>query len=232
MSLSVEESAQRRDRAVEAFNHHEQREDGGRVANSLADGLTQLREAFFKRVHDDVEKFYGMDSMLAALPSADTEDRVRGEIEIFQIVETATVATTRHYVHEDSSQRWFLDWLLELRLGETAQGDGVQQRIAHYLSKPPEKRGRSFLRAVDRQCPEASRAPLIIYRLYPLAIAVATSIAFSDSFGAAEVRNSQIKLLPEIADCQECHGRPIENGESCTVCGNPLWTYKWLTAAS
>src|SRR5690606_506332 len=50
--------------AAEKFNRQSGRVDGAAVAQSLDAGLNVLRDAFYARVHDDVEKLVGMDSML------------------------------------------------------------------------------------------------------------------------------------------------------------------------
>jgi hypothetical protein len=85
-----------------------------------------------------------------------------------------------------------------------------------------------FSSALERALPEARKAPLVIYRLYPRAVRIATAIAFGDALRAQEIRSEQISFLPIIADCHHCHGAPLENGESCVDCGNPLWKIKWL----
>jgi hypothetical protein len=47
---------------------------------------------------------------------------------------------------------------------------------------------------------------------------------------AQAARERQKQMLSVITDCNRCRGRLLENGEKCANCGNPLWTYKWLTA--
>ena len=75
------------------------------------------------------------------------------------------------------------------------------------------------------------QAPLVIYRLLPLGVRIIVAVAFGDHLRAGETRNEQTALLPVIADCHECHGRPLDNGERCHRCSNPLWGFDWLTAA-
>jgi hypothetical protein len=72
----------------------------------------------------------------------------------------------------------------------------------------------------------------VLYRLFPLAAGIVTATAFVDAGAAAELRESQTSWLPSIADCGECRGRVLENGEQCAVCNNPLWNYEWLNAPS
>ena len=56
------------------------------------------------------------------------------------------------------------------------------------------------------------------------------AIAFGDHVTAQDARRQQKLLLSSIGDCNECHGRLMENGEKCVQCGNPFWKYAWLTA--
>ena len=68
------------------------------------------------------------------------------------------------------------------------------------------------------------RGPLGPYRL-------AVAVAFNDPLRAAELRSEQVNLLPAIEDCLHCHGRPLETGDVCSECGNPLWNLDWLLSA-
>ena len=87
-----------------------------------------------------------------------------------------------------------------------------------------------FSRNLENVFPEARLAPLILYRLFPLSVRIVTAVAFGHHLDAAELRNRQAFWLPAITDCHDCHGRPLDNGDECVVCGNPLWTYQWLCA--
>ena len=40
--------------------------DAGEIVDSLSAGLTHLRDLLLLRVHEDVERFFGVDSMVAA----------------------------------------------------------------------------------------------------------------------------------------------------------------------
>ena len=97
-------------------------------------------------------------------------------------------------------------------------------------ASPDDAAAELFLACLQRFFPESGHAPLIIYRLFPLAISVATAIAFGQLARAEETRKGQIAWLPGIADCPACHGRLLENGEKCQQCGNPFWKTEWLTA--
>ena len=103
--------------------------------------------------------------------------------------------------------------------------------MSEYLKSSPADRRLIFTNVLVKTLREAGRAPLVLFRLYPLSVSIAISVAFGDQLEASEIRNRQISTLPAIADCHECHGRPLDNGEICSLCGNPVWSYKWLTAA-
>ncbi|MCC6124903.1 MAG: hypothetical protein IT426_08075 [Pirellulales bacterium] len=78
---------------------------------------------------------------------------------------------------------------------------------------------------------EAASAPLVVFRLFPLAVQIVTARAFGDRKTADELRSRQADILPSINDCRHCRGRVLDVGEPCPKCGNPLWTYEWLIAA-
>jgi hypothetical protein len=99
------------------------------------------------------------------------------------------------------------------------------------LEKDDDQRRLSFSGHLEHAYPEARRAPLVLYRLFPLSVGIATALAFSAPLDANELRNQQMFWLPSIQDCHECHGAPLENGEKCRVCGNPVWSHRWLTEA-
>jgi hypothetical protein len=127
--------------------------------------------------------------------------------------------------------KWFTQWLAKMTFGQGADDARVRQRLADYAAQSADQRRLAFSNVLVKAMPEAGRAPLVTFSLFPLAAAIATAIAFGDVRRATELRNSQAAMLPAISDCQQCHGRPLANGASCEVCGNPLWKYQWLTAA-
>jgi hypothetical protein len=219
---------QRRDEAVAEFDKHEHRTDGGPIVNSLCYGLTTLRNVLFNRIHQDVEKNVGRDSMMMPISILQSEEKAKQEIEIFQVAASVDEARRRTFVRDVA---WYAGWLGRLRLGEVAQQPTSQVRLDRYLSMTDEERRLGFSRVLEKTFPEATRAPLVLYRLFPFAVGIATALAFRDLAEAAELRSRQASWLPAITDCHECRGRLLENGEQCTICGNPVWTYTWLTAA-
>ena len=137
-------------------------------------------------------------------------------------------AIDRRYTKCDT--KWFVSWLAQLRMEEAMNDTKWRRRIRHYLTMSDDELRLSFSRNLESVFPEARLAPLILYRLYPLSVRIVTAIAFGSHLEAAELRNRQIFWLPAIGDCHECHGRPLDNGDECSVCGNPIWTYRWLCA--
>ncbi|HEV3004098.1 MAG TPA: hypothetical protein VGX78_06525 [Pirellulales bacterium] len=226
--MTVEDRNQRRADAAAEFDRKRNRQDGAFVVNSLADGLSTLRDALFTRVHADVEKIVGMDSILSPAAADRSAASARTEIELYQIAESASSVEVDGYVPDDAA--WYRQWLARLRLGERCQSPVVAGRLEHYRSKTADERRRAFAQLLERSLPEARHAPLIVYRLFPLAVAVATAVAFGDHSRAGAARNRQVFILPGISDCPTCHGRVLANEEKCAQCGNPFWTYEWLTA--
>jgi|GEM_PF-563700 len=227
-AMSAEERAKRRAEAAAEFDRHENRGDGARITNLLGDGLTVLRDSFFNRVHGDVEKEFGLDSMLLPVAVLKSEANSNLEIEIYQTVEAVlSMRENRYAAAEDG---WATSWLARLRLAESAGSPAVVQRMAFYSERSDDDRRRSFLTRLQQVLPEAGHAPLVMFRLFPLAISIAVALAFGDHPRAEETRKRQITWLSSIADCHACHGRLLENGEKCQHCGNPFWKYDWLTA--
>ncbi len=199
------------------------------VIASLNTGLNQLRSLLVKRLHNDVEAYFGVDSMMAPLSEqAEVQEMkmAEWEIELYSIFLAAEEATTQGYFQEKPIR--CLEWLIGLRHGK--QFPPAAKARLHAYSRREDDAGRRLLfsSVLQQTMPESIKAPLVIYRLYPRAVRLATANAFGDTLRACELRSEQQKLLPAVEDCQECLGRPIENGELCRECGNPLWKIKWL----
>ena len=223
-----EERNQRRLEAAIELDKHEQREDGSRVVSTLFDGLAVLGDLFFTRVHADVERTFGMDSMLLPVSAMKAEMQTRLEIDLYQVAESAVEVRERGYIRADED--WYGNWLAQVRLGEAAANPASVQRLTDYIAKSPDDRRLAFSKWLERTLPEARRAPLIIYRLLPLAVSVVTALAFQDQARATDARRGQVAILPGIADCHQCRGNLLEIGEKCPECGNPFWKFDWLTA--
>lgn len=212
--------------AIEQFNEHEGSSDGPRVARSLCAGLGLLRDLFYDRMHFDVEKNVGMDSMLVPVSEMRTQKATKAEIEVFQVVESALAV--REYEYTMSAGDWYLQWLGPLRLGESFSDPKTTARIAEYQSKTSDDRRLALSDVLLKVLPESRRAPLVLFRLVPLAVHVATVLAFGDQRRASELRGRQVACLPAITDCHKCRGAVMDNEEMCEVCGNPLWRFEWL----
>jgi hypothetical protein len=228
MLMDIREILSLRMTLAAEFDNREQRSDGVRVIESLCGGLTLIRDAVYARVHADVERRIGLDSMIFPLSEEKTERNAKQEIEIYQVVVAAETATVLSYV---SNGIWFRDWLAQLRLGNVESNGRIALRIGYYVSKSVNDQRLAFGNILSAALPEASRAPLILLRLLPAAIDIATSVAFQKSADAERFRRDQSDILPSIADCHHCRGKVLDNGEQCATCGNPIWIYEWLTSA-
>ena len=116
-------------------------------------------------------------------------------------------------------------------MGEALAETHYGKRLNDYLAMEPDVRRLEFSRVLQKLMPETAKAPLILFRLFPLAVRIVATVAFGDHFAASELRNQQTRWQPAVADCLECHGRVLDNGDRCPTCANPLWEYVWLTAA-
>lgn len=227
--MQLEEVVQRRTKAAGEFDAHEDRNDGTHLVSSLSHGLSLVRDEAYTRFDQDVSEHFGADSMQIPVSIKETEAKARTEIELFLDSVVVKRAVSRGYVGDQS---WFADWLLGFRLGDLAHKPGVTSRMAKYLAYDDENRRLAFSALIAKTLPSANRAPLVLYQLLPHAADIVVATAFRDSLAAAEARNKQISQLPSIAECHECHGRPLDNGERCKVCGSPVWSYAWLTDAA
>jgi len=226
--MTRKEPVERQTGAAEEFNRHERRHDGASVTGSLVGGLNVLRDSLYLRVHRDVEKIIGTDSMWMPLSEMKSEAQTKIEIELYQIAEShATVQEHKYLSTEDD---WYLRWLMRLRLGEVQVARDHAERFDKYLSKTPDDRRLLFTDVLGSVLPESEQAPLVLFRLVPQAVRIVTALAFGDHGRASEARNQQTACLPAITYCQQCQGKVLENGEQCRGCGNPLWKFDWLTA--
>jgi hypothetical protein len=226
--MDLDDFSRRQSEAVEEFNRHERRGDGLRVASSLASGLSVLRDSLYVRMHEDVERIIGRDSMLIPVSELKAQKLTKGETELYQIVESAAAAKEFGYV---KSLEWYVEWLCRLRLAGAETDPARCKRLAEYLADPTDKRRSRFEGALSKVLPESTRTPLVLFLLYPLCVQIATAQAFADHARASRLRQSQVTILPAIPDCRGCHGKVLENGEQCAGCGNPLWKFSWLTTA-
>lgn len=227
--MNQEESSHRHAEAVEQFNRHESRDDGEHVAASLTGGMAILRSSLYSRVHREVEKRLGTDTMLVPVSEKKTEKLTKTEIDLYQIAESAAAVGEHAYVRANAN--WYLQWLTLLRLGEPGTGRKTVARLESYVSRAADKRRLAFTDVLARVLPESTRAPLVLFRLLPLSVHITTALAFGDHPAALDARSRQTSLLPAINYCNKCQGKVLENGEQCPGCGNPLWKYEWLTAA-
>jgi len=226
--MSSAHSATSRNETVQAFGAHESRTDGARVVAALQAGLDKLLYLVVDRVATEPETKFGVDSMIMPTAIAKGHLAAHLEIELYQAVESADTAAQKGYV--SGGVDWYLPWLLRARLHERFAEPAVAARLGVYRAKSVDARRLAFETALERALPQASHAPLVLYRLLAPAVEIATAIAFGDAAVAQRARKRQLEVLPDLADCHDCHGRLLENGEECRQCGNPLWKSDWLTA--
>ena len=95
------------------------------------------------------------------------------------------------------------------------------------------QRRHMFASIIEQALPEATKAPLDhLPALSSLGANCHGTGVRAIALRAKEIRSEQISYLPAIADCHECHGLPLENGDVCGHCGNPLWKINWLNATA
>ena len=214
--------------AAKEFNEHEKRDDGLHVAGGVDAGLSLLRESLYRRLHQDVERIVGMDSMLMPVSERRTETATKAEIEIYQIAESHAAA--QEFGRLSTQDDCYLRWLARLRLGPAQADATLIGRIARYGSMAADPRRLAFTDVLAKVLPESRRAPLVLFHLFPLSVQIATALAFGDSTTAGKLRQRQMAILPAISDCRQCRGRVLESGEPCRACGNPLWKAEFLSA--
>jgi hypothetical protein len=216
-------------KAVEEFDRLAERTDGQKVVASLDAGLTVLRDLIYGRIHSDVERVVGADSMLIPLSEIKAHRETKLQIDVLQVAESVFAVTEYGYLGSDTG--WYLDWLAKLRLGKGDVGGELTRQVAAYVQMTRDGRRLAGMDALAKVLPESRKAPLILFRLVPLAVHIATALSFGDQTTAAEIRSRQISLLPAITDCPECRGAVLESEEICKVCNSPMWKYEWLTVA-
>jgi hypothetical protein len=213
---------------VQEFGQHSGRADAPQAVASLAGGLGLLDDLLYFHLHDDVERVFGADSMLVPVSASKSRQTTKCEIELYQIAESAAAAHEFGYLPAEES--WYVPWLAKLRLEQSPLGPKHRERIDWYLSKAAHARQLALTDVLALTLPESRRAPLVLFTLFPLAVQIATALAFADPRRAEQLRAAQIDQLPVLADCHQCHGRVLENGQRCPGCGNPLWETRWLVS--
>jgi len=226
--MSCDDSPNRLAEAAEEFNRRTARADGADVVRRLAGGFDLLCASLYLRAHRDVEEVVGMDSMLAPVSESKTKRRATAVIEALQIAESTAAVGDFGYL--GPAALWYLPWLTRLRIGEPAEYADLLDQARGLLGEPPDGRRLAFADRLGRVLPQSTQAPLVLFRLVPLAIRIATASAFGDPETASELRREQGAILPAISDCRQCGGRILDCGRECATCGNPLWNYEWLTA--
>ena len=218
----------RHSRAAGLLNQATGLQTSDRIVESLSVGMNTVRDLIFQRIHHDVERHFGMDSMRIPLSLDQSEYNAKAEIDIWQIVEAGDFAVKAGFV---SDPAWMRSWLGELRLGGSFTNGPVQQRTTEYLERDENAQHMHFASTLEKVYPEACKSPLVLFQLMPHAVRIVVAVAFGATEEATRQRDHQAFLLPGVRDCQSCQGVVLDNGETCVDCDNPVWNYKWLLAA-
>lgn len=225
--METTQRSERRERAAAELDGRCRDLSSHEIVDNLSVGLTHLRDLLVVRAHDDVEQKCGRDSInITSLTTMQRQARITSiEIEAYVCIVVDDEVARSGYVNNHGT--WFLEWIFRLRLGERSHSL-LEQRVEYYRSQTAEERRLKFVSMLQRCMPESARAPLVLFRLFPRAVRIATAVAFSDPLRAQELRAEQASFLPAIGDCHECFGHVLDNEEVCRCCGNPIWNFGWL----
>lgn len=212
-------------KAAAEFDRHEGRSDGTEIANRLTRNLTAVRESLLRCVLAP-DQSIALDSMLLPTSQLRAQQQASEEIEAFMVAESAEAV--RLFKLVKSADPWYAEWLKAMRLESWNPLGNVSERIAGYLEQSGDERRLHFSNILVATIPEARRAPLVLFRLLPTAVHLTSVLAFGDTKAAKKVRADQIKILPSITYCRQCHGELLADGKECSACGNPLWNRHWL----
>jgi hypothetical protein len=200
------------------------------VVDRLQSGLSQIRDLLLARLHLDVERQFGVDSMIAPVSLSHELAQMQNAgivIDAFDAVLAGDEIAARGYV--DNPEGWLSDWLLALRFGNRGP-EFRQTHVEPYLGLADSARRLRFVSTLQRVVPESIRTPPVLFLLYPYAVRIVAAMAFGDEARAQQLRASQSQTFAAIPDCHECRGRVLANEERCRCCGNPIWTFAWLRA--
>jgi len=215
-------------KAAEEFNRQHNRTDGARVAACLIHGLGVLQESLYHRIYQDLQRAFARDSSLMPASEVKAQQSATEEIAAYQLAESAWAAVEFGCVGQPRD--WFLRWLASLLWGPLGWEGKIVHRGRGYLPKTPDDRRLAFMGRLLQIVPVSRQAPLVLFRLLPLSIWIATACAFDDRATSLRLRHQQVSILPAIADCRHCHGQILKCHDPCPACGNPLWKHEWLSA--
>lgn len=225
--MATPETAQRRQTAIARFEQQTRRTDGPAIVENLDLGLDLLRDLCYTRIHGDVERLFGVDSLIEPVSIIKAELETKRQIDIYLAAEAIAFTRLAGYLAADPS--WIESWLGALRLDVHTEHPGVFDQLQAYASRPASDRRLAFSTALERTLAEARKAPLVLYQLLPPAVAIVVATALADSAHADLARSEQRLILPALSDCRACQGALLPPGTACPQCGNPLWKFAWLT---
>ena len=216
----------RREQAQAEFQQRVGSAHSADLVRSLWAGLTTLRKLLLTRLHNDVEAYYGIDSILAPMTASETQREMchaADEIEIYSLTVVLAEAAHSRYAHDDAD--WFREWLLRLRWGDEMNAM-VAERMHLYDQYGDNDRRHMFASFVEQALPEATKAPLVIYRLYPRSVRVATALAFGDPLRAPRcVANRFLfcRSLPIATTATGCRWKMVTSARIAAIlCGKSI----------
>ena len=95
----------------------------------------------------------------------------------------------------------------------------------------PHGRRLAFTDVLMRVLPESRKAPMVLFQLVPLAIQIVTAVAFGDAMRRRNCGSGRNRSCPPSPTVTLATAPCWTTADLCDVCSNPMWAYKWLTAA-
>src|SRR5712692_2682750 len=192
MTLGIE--SQKYEEFAAEFNTKENRLDGFVIAKALHEGLdSDARNWFYGSIfhwYDDIP--------LTREQKVDAELSSRREVWFYHCVEAAISAKQNGYIGDD---RWFVDWVARLNLGNETAKVGIERRLADYWGKSRDTRQVAFTVHLGSTLPKKTNSNDWIrwhVPLLALSASITTATAFGDEKSAAAHKEEHRKISEEI----------------------------------
>lgn len=212
--------------ATQALEQETGRHDGAQVIAALSAGLELSARLFLDRIRGGLN--VGDTVIRADLARMPALAECYRAVLLVETVESGVQVHHHHYLRVDED--WYEKWLALTLLGGELPLKQIITGIAHYQRLSPDRRQADLRVSLERRVREVLEAPVVVYRLLTLAVTVATASAFGDKETARSARHLQHSLVPQAAQCPQCHGEILPSGKLCSACGNPFWRRDWLGA--
>ena len=113
--MSWEDFLSRRVEAAAEFNERSHRDDGVPAGDQLSPRLGHRGDVLYHRLHEDVERLVGRDTMLMPVSEVKSRLGTKREIELYQVAESAIAARELGYLRD--ADAWYWQWLSRFRQG-------------------------------------------------------------------------------------------------------------------